>query len=342
MGAEKDKGTLIGIKGWLILPAALLVFSFLRSSLDIAHRLSFLGLFTFQYAGVGKIVLFGAFVKLLRFLHFLFTVGIVWLFFRKNKVLPKAYIAYLWLSFSFLLTLLIVWDIIYYKEIVLTGLLVQIIVVGIPLIMSLIGTLYFTKSRRVINTFTNKISRPDIVFAVVFVLIIILTFIGPWIMRKNDSVSKSAANLVYKYQLLELKFVEDDAEKVKQATDGNLLAGYDFVDVSADQGNKVLLKKDAAMVFDTYLEEAGYKFENNWPIIEIALDREGAKEFSKLTKDNIGKRLAIIFNGKVLYAPKIIEPIVDGRMVISGAFSPDEMKELTETLNFVIKNRSKQ
>lgn len=338
METEKDKSLLIGIKGWLILPAVLLAFTFLLSSLDIVHQLSFFGLFTFQYAGIGKIILFDALVKLLRFLHYLLTIGVLWLFFRKNALLPKAYIIYLWLSFLFLLIILIGWDSIH-REIVFTGVLQQIIV---PLITSLIGTLYFTNSRRVKNTFTNKISRADGAFAAIFASMIILTFMGLWIMRKNASVSESAVNFVYTYPAFELKLVEGDADKVSQAAEGNVPAGYEFVDVSVDQGSRILLKKDAEMVFNDYLDEVLFINDDNWPMVEIALNREGAEEFAKLTKENIGERLAIVFNGKVLFAPVIKEPIVGGRMQISGAFSPDELKELVKNLKFVIKNRPKQ
>jgi preprotein translocase subunit SecD len=69
------------------------------------------------------------------------------------------------------------------------------------------------------------------------------------------------------------------------------------------------------------------------PEILVKLTPAGAERFAKITKESIGKRLAIVSNGKILSAPVIRTEIAGGSLVISGNFTPKEISDLTETLN---------
>ena len=60
---------------------------------------------------------------------------------------------------------------------------------------------------------------------------------------------------------------------------------------------------------------------NNQSTVVISLDRAGSKKFARTTKDNVGKRLAIILDNKIISAPVINEPILSGNSVISGNFT---------------------
>ena len=60
---------------------------------------------------------------------------------------------------------------------------------------------------------------------------------------------------------------------------------------------------------------------NNQAIVTFTLDRVGAKRFGRVTSDNIGKRLAIILDNKIISAPQIKEPIIGGNGQISGDFT---------------------
>ena len=60
---------------------------------------------------------------------------------------------------------------------------------------------------------------------------------------------------------------------------------------------------------------------NNQTIVSFTLDRVGAKRFGKITTKNVGKRLAIILDNKIISAPQIREPIVGGNGQISGDFT---------------------
>jgi len=85
-----------------------------------------------------------------------------------------------------------------------------------------------------------------------------------------------------------------------------------------------------------YLERADLQFDQQTgsPTIALTFNPEGKVLFAKLTKDNIGKVLAIFLDGQVLSNPVIRDEIKDGKAVISGSFTPKEAKQLVEDLNY--------
>ena len=60
---------------------------------------------------------------------------------------------------------------------------------------------------------------------------------------------------------------------------------------------------------------------------------EGGKIFAELTKNNIGKRIAIYLDGEAISVPKVDEEIPDGKAQITGQFTQQEAKQLAERLN---------
>lgn len=90
-----------------------------------------------------------------------------------------------------------------------------------------------------------------------------------------------------------------------------------------------------------YLDSAQLQFTNTGngqiagqPIVGITFNTEGKDLFAKITKDNIGKILAIFLDGKIISSPAIRDSITDGKAVISGGFTPDEAKSLVRDLNY--------
>ena len=61
--------------------------------------------------------------------------------------------------------------------------------------------------------------------------------------------------------------------------------------------------------------------QTNETVVTFSLDRVGAKRFGKATSTGIGKRLAIVLDGKVISAPVIRDAIVSGSGQISGDFT---------------------
>ncbi|MBC8302970.1 MAG: protein translocase subunit SecD [Pelagibacterales bacterium] len=61
--------------------------------------------------------------------------------------------------------------------------------------------------------------------------------------------------------------------------------------------------------------------QSNQTVVSFSLDRVGAKKFAKATSSGVGKRLAIILDGKIISAPNIVEPIIGGSGQITGNFT---------------------
>ena len=61
--------------------------------------------------------------------------------------------------------------------------------------------------------------------------------------------------------------------------------------------------------------------QTNQALVSFTLDRVGAKKFGRTTTDNVGEKLAIILDSKIISAPVINEPIVTGNGQISGNFT---------------------
>ena len=67
----------------------------------------------------------------------------------------------------------------------------------------------------------------------------------------------------------------------------------------------------------------------NDTIVSFTLDRVGAKKFAKATTKNVGKKLAIILDNKIISAPQIREPILGGNGQISGNFTFQSATDLS-------------
>jgi len=56
-------------------------------------------------------------------------------------------------------------------------------------------------------------------------------------------------------------------------------------------------------------------------VVSFTLDRSGAKKFARITTNNIGKRLAIVLDNKIISSPQISESIIGGSGQITGNFT---------------------
>lgn len=56
-------------------------------------------------------------------------------------------------------------------------------------------------------------------------------------------------------------------------------------------------------------------------LIEFTFTPEAGSEFAALTRQNVGRRLAIVVNGRILTAPMVREPILSGKVQIDGNFA---------------------
>ena len=66
--------------------------------------------------------------------------------------------------------------------------------------------------------------------------------------------------------------------------------------------------------------------------VSMTMNAEGAKAWARLTKENIGKAVAIVLDDMVYSAPNVQVEITDGRSQITGHFTPEEAKDLANVL----------
>ena len=141
-----------------------------------------------------------------------------------------------------------------------------------------------------------------------------------------------ALALIGKTALMEFKLVSDDKEKLKQALDGNVPAGYHLY--HSEDENSQLLLEDQALMSGKYITNAGVSFESqfNEPVVTMEFNGEGGKLFSDITAANVGRRLAIVLDDKVQSAPVINERIPSGKAQITGRFNLDAANDLAIAL----------
>lgn len=73
--------------------------------------------------------------------------------------------------------------------------------------------------------------------------------------------------------------------------------------------------------------------QKNQPVVSIEFNREGTEIFRRFTRAHVGDYLAVFFDGKLLTAPTIREPIPTGKAEISGFRSLQEARRMAEFLN---------
>ncbi|MEJ0001910.1 MAG: protein translocase subunit SecD [bacterium] len=84
-----------------------------------------------------------------------------------------------------------------------------------------------------------------------------------------------------------------------------------------------------------YLKKAILQFDptTREPTVTLQFDDTGTKLFADITKNNIGKTVAIYLDGAPISTPVVRQEIPDGTAVISGKFTPSEAKQLVGRLN---------
>jgi len=84
-----------------------------------------------------------------------------------------------------------------------------------------------------------------------------------------------------------------------------------------------------------YLDKAILEFDQNTnePKVSLQFNAEGSALFEKITKENIGKTVAIFLDGEPISIPTVNEAISGGKAQISGNFTATEAKTLVGRLN---------
>ncbi|WP_018247746.1 protein translocase subunit SecD [Orenia marismortui] len=97
------------------------------------------------------------------------------------------------------------------------------------------------------------------------------------------------------------------------------------------QTAQLIFKNEAGEVLMTgeYLvdAQAGFESQFNQPIVSIEFNREGAKKFAEITRNNQGKRVGIYLDEDLLTNPRVNETITGGKAQITGYESIEDAQE---------------
>jgi protein-export membrane protein SecD len=123
------------------------------------------------------------------------------------------------------------------------------------------------------------------------------------------------------------RMVDEAAEMNQQPAPGDEL--LEVVDARTNAAQKLIVQK-RVMVSGENLTDAQQSFEGGGqPVVAFKFDNIGAKKFGEATAQNVGKRFAIVLDGKVISAPVIKDAILGGSGIISGNFSVQSAQDLS-------------
>jgi len=134
---------------------------------------------------------------------------------------------------------------------------------------------------------------------------------------------------------LEVRMVDEENSNpaaLQAATEGQVPLGSELLYERG--GMPVLLKRQVVLTGDRISDaQPGFAGDTGEPAVHITLDGTGARIFQQLTRDNVGKRMAMVLvekgKGEVVTAPVIRQEIGGGRVQISGQMTTLEAKEVS-------------
>ena len=141
--------------------------------------------------------------------------------------------------------------------------------------------------------------------------------------RAKDILGRTAS--------LEIRMVDDDPTAQQQALSGQIPLGDDLL--VERSGQPVLVKRQVVLTGDRINDaQPGFDGRSNEPAVHVNLDGTGARIFKEVTRDNVGKRMAIVLvekgKAEVITAPVIREEIGGGRVQISGRMNTRESNDI--------------
>lgn len=151
--------------------------------------------------------------------------------------------------------------------------------------------------------------------------------------------TKNAKDLIGKTAILEFRLVDEDHTVQTAIASGPPPGSELLYEVKKDAvtGSETktpyLIKKRVLLTGDS-LTDARLSFDSmkNEYYVALEFDKKGGRTFTKITGDNVGKRLAIILDNTVYSAPVIQTKISGGRAIITGTFTQEEGKILSIAL----------
>jgi preprotein translocase subunit SecD len=136
-----------------------------------------------------------------------------------------------------------------------------------------------------------------------------------------------AKELLGRTATLEIRLVDDSPAAQAAAMSNTVPFGLERY---ADRDGRQILVRRQVILTGENLQDAqpGRDSQTQQAAVHLTLDTKGARIFRDVTRDNVGKRMAILLfengKGEVVTAPVIRSEIAGGQVQISGSMSPDE------------------
>ena len=113
-------------------------------------------------------------------------------------------------------------------------------------------------------------------------------------------------------------------DAMNKATDNNV---YELYAVKS-----TLRNGRAALEGDVIVEAADSYDQYGAPCVTMSMNTDGSRRWAQLTKNNVGKSIAVVLDGYVYSAPNVMGEITGGRSEITGSFTIEETKDLANVL----------
>ncbi len=140
-----------------------------------------------------------------------------------------------------------------------------------------------------------------------------------------------AKDILGRTATLEIRMVNDDPGVLEAALAGHVPIGSDLF---TERGGQPLVVRRQVVLTGDRINDAqpGFDQRTNEPAVHINLDGAGANIFKEVTRENVGKRMAIVLvekgKAEVITAPVIREEIGGGRVQISGRMTTREANDV--------------
>jgi preprotein translocase subunit SecD len=139
-----------------------------------------------------------------------------------------------------------------------------------------------------------------------------------------------AKDILGRTATLEVRMVDESTE-ARAAEQGGLVP-FGAERYLERDGRPLIVKKQVVLTGDNLTDaQPGFDSQTQEPVVNLTLDGKGARIFKDVTRDNVGKRMAIILfekgKGEVVTAPVIRAEIGGGRVQISGRMTTAEAND---------------
>mgnify|MGYP000025785749 FL=1 len=139
-----------------------------------------------------------------------------------------------------------------------------------------------------------------------------------------------AKDILGRTATLEIRMVDDTPGALESAVNGNVPV---TAELYTERGGSPILVKKVVVLTGERLNDAQPGFDNQTqePAVHLTLDSAGSRIFRDVTRENVGKRMAILLvekgKGEVITAPVIRTEIGGGKVQISGRMTTVEANE---------------